>query len=163
MKEARYSFLLLGKIRWSDAKLIFKDLTEMGITSKARLIDYLRDIHVCMFQQISCFVQSHIPDEITQWLSGNLLHHGIKSCPAKPKMLAQHINRKIRIRYIIFQESVQTFYKLLIFLRLYGFAGYFRFCLLLPFRLFFRIYIHGHCLWMFCLHHPEFLCQIWLH
>lgn len=38
----------------------------MGITSKARFIDYLRDIHIRMLQQISRFVQSHIPDEITQ-------------------------------------------------------------------------------------------------
>ena len=38
----------------------------MGITAKARLIDYLRNIHIRMLQQISCFVQSHIPDEITQ-------------------------------------------------------------------------------------------------
>lgn len=58
--------LLLSKIRWRNAKLIFKDLTEMGIASKARLINYLRDVHICMFQQVGCFVKSYIPDEITQ-------------------------------------------------------------------------------------------------
>lgn len=58
--------LLLGKIRWRYAKLIFEDLTEMGIAAKPRLINYFRDIHIRMLQQISRLVQSHIPDEIAQ-------------------------------------------------------------------------------------------------
>lgn len=58
--------LLLGKIRWRYAKLIFEDLTEMGIATKPRLINYFRDIHIRMLQQISRLVQSHISDEIAQ-------------------------------------------------------------------------------------------------
>ena len=52
--------LLLSKIRWRNAKLIFKDLTEMGIASKARLINYLRDVHLLYLQPI-----------ITQYFASN--------------------------------------------------------------------------------------------